>query len=324
MKIDYPLYVQLLNHRSHTGTKAQKKYARWLRAWIKANVPGCQVSTDKAGNIYVTKGEAAIYPAMTSHIDINQQERPHVQVVRSGDWITGLDLDTGLQCGVGHDDKAGNLMMLQMLRVLPALKCLFTVDEECGGIGADAANLAFFDDCTFVIEPDRNAYDSFELITYSGGIEMASQAFIDAASDIMARYAFKESAGVFTDVNVLKDNGLDICAFNITAGYFDEHSDRERLYVPAWENSAAFTLELFSQLADRQWPHTAPPWSWSEPNTSGNAKLIDFDGYSWAKAKRYKCPDCGADIQPEDVYKGTGYCQACGVWDVVDRDLLPL
>src|SRR6187551_2351944 len=141
IKMDVKLYMSLLRHRSHTGSPSQAKYARWLRKWILANVKGARVTTDFYGNILVTKGKADFYPAFASHMDINQDHIKNFTPIQIGQWILGVDEDTGLQVGCGHDDKAGNLAALQMPQMLPACKAVFTTDEECGGIGADGLDL---------------------------------------------------------------------------------------------------------------------------------------------------------------------------------------
>ena len=101
--MDVPLYMTLLKHRSHSGTPAQDKYARWLRKWLIANIPDIKVSTDLSGNILVTKGRTEFYPAFVSHMDINQEVIKNFTPIQVGQWILGVDEDTGLQCGCGHD-----------------------------------------------------------------------------------------------------------------------------------------------------------------------------------------------------------------------------
>ena len=336
-RLNFGLYCELLAHRSHSGSKAQTQYINWLERWINHHIPTAVTTKDKAGNLYAVKGTSALYPCFVSHCDINQSKNDNVAPVKAHNWITGIDTQTGERAGLGHDDKAGNLLALLALQTLPHVKCLFTTDEETGGRGAARANLKFFKDCTLVIQADRNAYAGPELITYSGGTEMASKEFVAAAMPTMDRYNFKESRGVFTDVNVLKDEGLKICAVNITAGYFDEHRDNEALYIPAFENSAAFALELCQSIGHEVWPHMPPPrpvvdWSkypvpsettwthadWysdtSKPRKSWRDYLPAETKKNWYATAADNCPDCGAHIEQPEVINGFICCPHCLSW----------
>ena len=303
MRLDYSLYSQLLAHRSHSGSKAQTKYVQFLKSWILANIPGATTTQDRAGNLYVTKGAASVYPCFVSHCDINQAQNANVSPLKGHNWITGIDTLTGERAGLGHDDKAGNLLALQMLRHLPTCKAIFTTDEETGGQGAARADQNFFKDCAFCLQADRNAYKGPEIITYSGGTDMCCPSFLAAAGATMARYNFTESRGIFTDVNVLKDKGLKICAVNLTAGYFDEHRNIESLYIPAWENTAAFALEICQTLGAEIWHHSPPArQDWRQDyGQDWQAWRKEWAGQDpgWRKGRKGRKPDQPARQDPD-------------------------
>src|SRR5687768_13161368 len=84
IQIDWKLYEELLKHRAHSATKAEKRFGNWLSQWIMDNVEGAKIERDKIGNIYVTKGEADIYPCSVAHQDINQDEDiKNVQIINT-------------------------------------------------------------------------------------------------------------------------------------------------------------------------------------------------------------------------------------------------
>lgn len=320
-RLDFPLYCSLLSYRSHSGSKAQKKYVQFLRRWIESNISDVICWEDKAGNLYARKGAAAVFPAFVSHCDINQSTCNNARPIRSDGWIIGIDTKSGERCGLGHDDKAGNLLALMALKTLPAVKCLFTTDEEIGGLGAGRADLAFFQDCAFALQADRNAYAGPELITYSGGLDIAGADFVSAARPLMDQYNFEESRGIYTDVNVLKSGGLDISAVNLTAGYFDEHSDSESLYIPAFENTAAFALDLCAAIGGRRWDYSSKGkgggWNgsgWADPDGWADYSYLDKPAAQRAGALDFLCDNCGGLIDAPKIIDGWARCPHCYEW----------
>jgi hypothetical protein len=102
IKIDWDLYYELLRRQSPSQTKYQEIYVNFLIDYLEKK-PGLTIERDSYGNIYVTKGKAELYPCVISHTDINQYYTPNLSIERNDKWIYGLDMDSGLQCGVGFD-----------------------------------------------------------------------------------------------------------------------------------------------------------------------------------------------------------------------------
>ena len=102
IKIDWDLFYTLLYKQSPSKSQHQEYYVAWLLDYLKQK-PGLEISVDDYGNIYVVKGEADLYPCVVCHTDINQDYTPNLKIERNEKWVYGMDMDTGLQCGVGFD-----------------------------------------------------------------------------------------------------------------------------------------------------------------------------------------------------------------------------
>jgi len=255
IKIDWDLYYELLRRQSPSQTKYQEIYVNFLIDYLEKK-PGLIIERDSYGNIYVTKGKAELYPCVISHTDINQNYTPNLSIERNDKWIYGLDMDSGLQCGVGFDDKNGNLFSLMMLDLLDNIKIAFFKDEEIGAVGSKKADPTFFYNCSMIFQMDRNSYAGLELITETNGVICCSKEFVDAAQDILKKYSVIPSKGMFTDVGeIVKLSGVDCIGCNIGAGYFDEHSEQEITSIQALENSINFGYECLLTLGSTKWYH---------------------------------------------------------------------
>lgn len=290
-------------------------------------VPGVEVTRDSFGNIYAVKGEAEFYPCVIAHTDINQDYTTNLKIVRNDKWVYGMDMDTGLQCGVGFDDKNGCLFALTMLKHLDAIKIAFFKDEEIGAVGSKKADPTFFYDCSMIFQMDRNSYKGLELITYTNGIISCSKEFVEAATPLMAKYSVTEGNGIFTDVGeIVKLAGVDCIGCNIGAGYFDEHSEREITSIQALENSINFGYECLLTLGSTKWYHRAGNFLRKE-ETSYRDEM--YDAYFVEQPAQLKLPDYeythvlshladGVYLSDTDILLdlNDGFCPCCGTQDL--------
>jgi putative aminopeptidase FrvX len=138
--------------------------------------------------------------------------------------------------GLGADDRAGVLMILESLRYgfLPSV--LFCCDEEIGAIGAnnfckqnkDLSNI------NIMIELDRQGYG--EYVTYS-----CDNPELDEYAN---KFGLKKNEGSFSDISKLAP-AYGIGAINISVGYIDQHTKYERLYIDDFD---CMTDILFDML----------------------------------------------------------------------------
>jgi len=139
---------------------------------------------------------------------------------------------------------------LKCLQKFEAMKLAFFVGEEIGCKGSGQAEMEFFSDCRFVIEPDRKGAE--DLITQIGWTPLCSDDFL---KDIgFKKFGYKETDGMMTDIEALKDNGLAISCINLSCGYYEPHRDTEFVYKPALSNCLAF-IEHIIKTCTKVYPH---------------------------------------------------------------------
>lgn len=208
----------------HALSGKEKRIRNFIKGYIFENIPGVQVLEDEMGNLFITKGEAKSYPCIVAHLD-------QVQILHSKDFraietdeiIFGYSPSNRCQEGLGADDKNGIWVALQCLMKYEALKIAFFVDEEVGCIGSRFAGITFFNDCRFVIQPDRRGYS--DVITQISWESLCSEQFL---SDIQPeQFGYTPTDGLMTDIQALRDNGLEISCINLSCGYYEPHTDCE-------------------------------------------------------------------------------------------------
>ena len=249
MKEDFSLLKQLFCIHSKSGKEG--KIRKFIWNWVRQNVPGAKIYSDKPGNLYITKGMSDTYPCIVAHMDqVQERHSKDFMCYEAEDIIIGFSPKHRMQQGLGADDKVGIWIGLMCLQKFDAIKLAFFVGEEVGCKGSNEADMAFFEDCRFVIEPDRR--EASDLITVIGWTPLCSDEFL---KDIgYQKFGYKETDGMMTDIEALKDNGLAVSCVNLSCGYYKPHSDQEFVYKPALLNCLAF-IEHIIRTCTRVYPH---------------------------------------------------------------------
>jgi putative aminopeptidase FrvX len=216
---------------------------------------------DDYGNLYITKGCKDFYPCYVSHVDKVHSIAKNFTIHQQDDIIfaTGLRKTRWnrkgefQQVGIGGDDKAGIYLCIEMLIRLPECKVVFFKDEETGCTGSRQADVEFFNDCSFIAQGDRRGANDF--ITYTNGVDVCTDEFIQTIRPTLNTYKYKEARGTMTDVGQLIINGVLCCAFNVSCGYYNAHTDQEYQSLSELNNCMLLFLEL-AEYSDTQ--HAAP------------------------------------------------------------------
>ena len=249
MTTDFSLLKQLFCIHSKSGKEGKMRKFIWN--WIKQNDPRTSIVCDKLGNMYITKGKSETYPCVVAHLDqVQERHSKDFMAYEAEDIIIGFSPKRREQQGLGADDKCGIWIGLKCLQKFEAMKLAFFVGEEIGCKGSGQAEMEFFSDCRFVIEPDRKGAE--DLITQIGWTPLCSDDFL---KDIgFKKFGYKETDGMMTDIEALKDNGLAISCINLSCGYYKPHTDQEFVYKPALSNCLAF-IEHIIKTCTKVYPH---------------------------------------------------------------------
>lgn len=186
---------------------------------------GVTFTVDETGNIYATKGNADTYPCIAAHLDEvhEAREKGYEVLIVKDEFIIGFNSEKREFNGIGADDKNGIWVCLKCLEKFDNLKCVFFVGEEQGCIGSRQADMKFFDDCRFVLQCDRKGNSDFISNIY--GNPLCSSQFIKDAS--LREHGYMEERGMQTDVQTLRQRGLEISCANISCGYYYPHTPHE-------------------------------------------------------------------------------------------------
>ena len=163
---------------------------------------------------------------------------------------------------LGADDRAGVYALFALEHT--GVNLLFTNYEETGGTGAvSAANRLGFEGVNLFIELDRRGCN--EYVYYSYGLPNATKKYIES-------YGFIEEYGSYSDIAEFEMLGIP--AVNLSIGYYNQHTSRERLHL----DEMGLTIErVKAMIAD-------PPRKRHECKGRGfNDDFNDFE-YPWDRA----------------------------------------
>ena len=211
-------------YKIHSPSGNERVMKKFIRKYVWKHIPDVKIETDRKGNLYLIKGVAETYPCIVAHLDQVQREHSKDFIpVETKELIFGYSPRNRKQEGLGADDKNGIWIALKCLKKCKTLKVALFVEEETGCQGSNQADMDFFKDCRFVIQPDRRGYK--DLITTIGWTDLCSADFLKAIG--YEKFSYQETEGLFTDVLTLKERGLEVSCINLSCGYYEAHTDRE-------------------------------------------------------------------------------------------------
>ena len=275
----------------YSGSYKEGPMRKYIKQWVFNCVKGATVEEDKTGNIYITKGIAQTYPCVVAHLDQVQKPYPKdYKVVETDDIIFGYSPAKRAQCGLGADDKCGIWIALKMLKSHDVIKVAFFPGEEVGCVGSRAANMKFFDDVRFVVEPDRRG--ASDLITTIGEMDICSEEFVQASEYKI--FGYIPTNGLMTDVETLKERGLNVSCINLSCGYYSPHTENEYVVKADMLNALNFVNHIIENCTDAYYHETSvKPFDyfehddWYRTYFNYGAKNNDVQDYSDAEFEEY-------------------------------------
>lgn len=237
----------------HSLTGFEWMMIQFIREQVGEHIPEANVRFDKLGNLYISKGEAGVgYPTLACHLDQVQRLHSDDFEVREEDGtLYGWSEQNQLREGLGADDKNGIWVCLRCLEECPRLKVFMAVGEEKGCIGSNRADMSFFKDSLYVLEPDCKG--GTEIHTNLRGIPCASKEFEDALQAKTNGYSITNGKG--SDILALTLNGIGVSCANIPAGYYLPHKDDEYTVMSEIEHTLNYISHLLTILNYR-YPHS--------------------------------------------------------------------
>jgi len=236
-----------------TKTYHTDKMVAYIKGAV-SSIKGCEVVEDN-GNVYVTRGEALVFPCIVAHTDTvhNMVDEDYFQIFETDfECLFSMDISTMSQVGIGGDDKVGVFIALEALRETPNIKVVFFRDEEHGCLGSKQADMEFFDDVGFVIQCDRKGYE--DVVKTISGEKLYSEEFGSKIAPLVNKYKRKQGVfGGMTDVYQLADKGLKISVTNLSCGYYNPHRSSEFIDVYEVNQTLLFVLEMITLLAGKTW-----------------------------------------------------------------------
>lgn len=257
----------------HSPSYYEWQMIQFVRSWIAGHVPEAEVRMDEWGNLYIKKdlngndnlnGNEKGFPTLVCHLD-------QVQDVHSEDFcvkeengtLYGWSEANQQREGLGADDKNGIWICLRCLEECPCLKVFMAVGEEKGCIGSNHADMSFFADSLYVLEPDCKGGE--EIHTNLKGIPCASPEFeqtllqfiIHNSSSSEATESITKfiiSPGKGSDIFALTLSGIGVSCANIPCGYHLPHKDDEYTVIAELERSLAY-IRHFVTTEHRRFPH---------------------------------------------------------------------
>lgn len=211
-----------LSLKRRSDSKEEAQFCAWLATTFKATM------IDEAGNLHFDRRNGKSRTLFTAHSDTcHRTTGENKYTIKDGFYEATDDV-------LGADDAAGIAVVMHLLVNIPCYVIIFR-GEEVGGTGSSwlAKSMPeLLQEFDRAIAFDRADY--YDVVTHQFGGRCASDKFADALAKALndADDSFMyipSDQGVFTDTANLIDCVAE-CT-NLSVGYFDQHSKRERQNV---------------------------------------------------------------------------------------------
>lgn len=198
--------------------------------------------------------------------------------------------------GLGSDDRAGVLMILQIIKMGYKPHLIFTCDEETGATGAAyVAEQKPFSNLRYIIELDRS--NTNDCVFY----HCDNKDFIE----YIKSYGFIEAYGTFTDISIICPM-WDIAGTNLSIGYMNEHTPMERLYTKSYKSTLKKVISMLDTPPINTFEYIPAKLEFHRCGICGKT-YSDYELIPVAKDNDFElvCIDCC-------VEEKVGWCSKCG------------
>ena len=277
----------------HSPSRNENRIRTFIKQYVSKNIPDAVIEQDAIGNLYITRGIVENYPCIVAHLD--QVQKIHsrdFRAIETRDIIFGYSPSKRQWEGLGADDKNGIWIALQCLARYDVIKIAFFVGEEIGCVGSNAANMTFFENCRFVIQPDRRGYN--DIITQISWEKICSEEFLHDVGP--ERFGYRPQAGMMTDVEALRGNGLSVSCINLSCGYYEPHTDNEFTVKEDLMNCLYFVRHII-ETCTKVYAYE------STEGYHGHSPYWDTDDYNGTEDMMFDIMMANPDYTPEDAWE---------------------
>lgn len=240
-----------------TYFKEEHDLLRHLVAYLKTT--DYVFDIDDFGNLYITKGNADVFPCVCAHTDSVHEHTDieiHEMTVENEQRLIGRRISTGYQCGIGADDKAGVFICMELLEIMPTIKVALFSGEEYGCVGSQNSDMKFFENVGYIIEFDCPG--STGITHYCNGLELFQKdgEFYTTIKPILTEQMGTEPIlyrHPYTDVWALKRQHPISC-INIATGYEKYHMSSEYVVVKNVLNAITIGQKCIEKLGNKIYP----------------------------------------------------------------------
>lgn len=189
--------------------------------------------------------------------------------------------------GIGGDDRCG---IYGILKICEKFKpyVLFTTDEEKGGVGVNKfVNELAELPVNFIIEIDRRG--DRQAVFYDCG----NKEF----QNYILSFGFEKQHGTYSDVRTLSTH-YDIAGCNLSAGYYNEHTTVEHIYLDHLDNTINAIKAILKDVKNHKfydcqeivYKTTKYDYSYSKyyDYYDDSYGKCDYDYTSWSAGKKFK------------------------------------
>lgn len=287
MKLMKKQFIELLNIHATSGNETPVR--DYLKPILKDLTD--EVITDNYGNLLAEKkvgtGKGATI-MLSAHMDTVKGVKKERKLVENRGIISS---DVG---ALGADDRAGIAIILTVLRNIDKLsfngtiKIAFSREEEIGCIGSDKINKEWYKDVDLAIVVDRQGNRD---IVVGCGMAFCSNSVGFFMEDVgkLVEQDWKCVEGGISDAMTFAQNGIN--SVNLSAGYMNEHTDREYASLADMKDTIRYIMQVFGVInefyetfeelpIENRW---VKAWYYEKSGKYGNMYSNEYSDDVWAE-----------------------------------------
>lgn len=177
---------------------------------------------------------------LVAHLDTVHKKLPTIICYsKDGDYMMSPQ-------GIGGDDRCGVYIILALLDKLPFKPYIvFTMDEEIGGIGAQAfvdymSTKDSLPELKYIVEFDRKGND--DCVFY----DCDNKDF----TNFVESFGFKTQYGSFSDISTIAP-AFGVAAVNLSSGYYNPHTEHEYVSMNDMHDIIEMSLKMLCSESEK-------------------------------------------------------------------------